>query len=52
MALAFAWGWQFLLLIRQESLKQAERERRMQYKKQDYEREVIRSSIRDMVGGC
>ena len=41
-----------LLLLRQESLKQAERERRMKYKKQDDEREVIRSSIRDKVGGC
>ena len=39
-----------LLLLRQESLKQAERERRMKYKKQDDEREVIRSSIRDKVG--
>eukprot|EP00090_Calanus_glacialis_P001029 TRINITY_DN10737_c0_g2_i2.p2 TRINITY_DN10737_c0_g2~~TRINITY_DN10737_c0_g2_i2.p2 ORF type:complete len:138 (+),score=78.67 TRINITY_DN10737_c0_g2_i2:57-470(+) len=33
--------------LRQESLKQVERERRMKYKKQDDEREVIRSSIRD-----
>ena len=38
------------LLSRQESLKQVERERRMKYKKQDDEREVIRSSIRDKVG--
>ena len=36
-------------IIRQEALKQAERERRMKYKKQDDEREVIRSSIRDKV---
>ena len=40
-----------MLLFRQESLKQVERERRMKYKKQDDEREVIRSSIRDKVGG-
>ena len=52
--------WHFLLhiclqgvslLFRQEALKQAERERRMKYKKQDDERDVIRSSIRDKVGG-
>ena len=36
-------------IIRQEALKQAERERRMKYKKQDDEREVIRSSIRGKV---
>ena len=35
---------------RQESTKQAEMERRQKYKKQEDEREVIRSSIRDKVG--
>ena len=34
---------------RQESTKQAEMERRQKYKKQEDEREVIRSSIRDKV---
>ena len=37
-------------ISRQESLKQAERERRVKYKKQDDEREVVRSAIRDKVG--
>ena len=46
----FSFYIRYLLLFRQESLKQAERERRMKYKKQDDEREVIRSSIRDKVG--
>ena len=40
-----------MFLFRQESIKQAERERRQKYKKQDDEREVIRSAIRDKVGG-
>ena len=35
---------------RQESIKQAEMERSQRYKKQEDEREVIRSSIRDKVG--
>ena len=38
-------------MCRQESLKQAERERRVKYKKQDDEREVVRSAIRDKVRG-
>ena len=38
-----------IVFSRQESIKQAERERRMKYKKQDDEREVIRSSIREKV---
>merc|ERR1712126_468159 len=33
--------------LRQESIKQAEKERRIKYKKQDDEREVIRSALRD-----
>ena len=38
-----------LCIFRQESIKQAERERRMKYRKQDEEREVIRSAIREKV---
>ena len=33
--------------LRQEAIKQAERERRQKYRKQDEEREVIRSAIRE-----
>ncbi|TRY75349.1 hypothetical protein TCAL_01638 [Tigriopus californicus] len=35
--------------LRQEAIKQAERERRDKYKKQEDEREVMRQSIRDKV---
>ena len=38
-----------VLLFRQEAIKQAERERRQKYRKQDEEREVIRSAIREKV---
>ena len=37
------------LFFRQESIKQAEKERRIKYKKQDDEREVIRSALREKV---
>ena len=37
------------LFCRQESIKQAEKERRIKYKKQDDEREVIRSALREKV---
>ena len=37
------------MLFRQEAIKQAERERRQKYRKQDEEREVIRSAIREKV---
>ena len=36
--------------LRQEAIKQAERERRDKYKKQEEEREGIRQNIRDKVG--
>ncbi len=36
--------------LRQEAIKQAERERREKYKKQEEEREGIRQTIRDKVG--
>ena len=38
-----------VLSTRQESIKQAEKERRVKYKKQDDEREVIRSALREKV---
>ena len=38
--------------LRQESIKQAEKERRVKYKKQDDEREVIRSALREKVIGA
>ena len=38
-------------MFRQEAIKQAERERRQKYRKQDEEREVIRSAIREKVDG-
>ena len=37
------------MFCRQESIKQAEKERRIKYKKQDDEREVIRSALREKV---
>ena len=42
--------WKYFFLHRQEAIKQAERERRLKYRKQDEEREVIRSAIREKVG--
>ena len=42
--------------MRQEAIKQAEKERRDKYKKQEEEREVLRQGIREKVGpdyiGC
>jgi hypothetical protein len=35
--------------LRQEAIKQAEKERRDKYKKQEEEREVLRQGIRDKV---
>ena len=35
--------------MRQEAIKQAEKERREKYKKQEEEREVVRQSIREKV---
>ena len=37
------------MFCRQESIKQAEKERRIKYKKQDDEREGIRSALREKV---
>ena len=37
--------------MRQDAIKQAERERRDKYKKQEDEREGIRAGIREKVGG-
>ena len=39
-----------IFIFRQESPKQGDRERRQNYKKQDEEREVVRSTIRDKYG--
>ena len=36
--------------MRQEAIKQAEKERRDKYKKQEEEREVLRQGIREKVG--
>ena len=38
-----------LIVFRQESLRQAEKERRKKYKAQDDEREVVRANIREKV---
>ena len=37
------------LFCRQESIKQAEKERRIKYKKQEEQRESVRQNLRDKV---